>query len=185
VRADHLFDRLAAPASRRQVLKAAIGGIVLALPFDLAAVAHADDGHDCLWGCEWFSFNKTDEAIAACQAPYKSCIAGFKSRVAPIPLLGGLSGPVAEAACGRALAARAARCGERALVEQKARQWDCLQPGCPGFDKDGPGGPCEPCNRVGAPCCPDPNVAQGYSCCAQCCSPTGKGCGSGTTDCKK
>jgi hypothetical protein len=61
----------------------------------------------------------------------------------------------------------AAACDERALVSQKAALYDCLQPGCNGFDPKQKGGPCDTCT---ATCCADPTVISGYSCCALGCA---------------
>jgi hypothetical protein len=61
------------------------------------------------------------------------------------------------------------RCMERALVAQKAMQFDCLKDDCPGFDPDGPDSPCgDGCKLVGGKCCPDPESAIGYTCYSQC-----------------
>src|SRR5205085_465475 len=57
------------------------------------------------------------------------------------------------------------RCAEQANLRTKAQNWDCLQPNCPGFDPKAKGGPCDTCQDV---CCPDSQVANGYSCCLQC-----------------
>lgn len=62
----------------------------------------------------------------------------------------------------------AASCHDQAIFTAKAHAWDCLQPGCPGFDPKSKGpapGPCATCHDS---CCPDPAVANGYSCCLMC-----------------
>jgi hypothetical protein len=185
---EHWFDLLAAPRTRRQVVGAAVAGVAFTLPFVRAAYGSSSAGcnaqpwknpTDCRAGCAWTSYVTYEAAVTKCRAAADKIFgAGVASSVVilwnPIPYI--VNTQTAELA--RLL------CGNQALIEHKARAYDCQTPDCPGFDPCGPNGPCADCNKVpGAYCCPDPQVLQGYSCCSECCSPDGAGCGSGSTDC--
>ena len=73
-------------------------------------------------------------------------------------LFGPLAGVVFVANLHNAIVAGQA-CNEAGLTQQKADYFDCLQPGCSGFDPKQKGGPCETCT---ATCCVDPTVIGGY-----------------------
>jgi hypothetical protein len=188
---EHWFDRLAAPQTRRQLLRAALAGAAITLPFARPAPGHAaspsvntagtcipplfTDPHACRKGCLYTAHRQYLRRHDACAT------ANVAAGVGGV-LVGLLTNPVVFFPYAGAILA-ASHCSDQALLELKAMQLDCLQPDCPGFDPCGPGGPCEYCNVVGVHCCPDQSVAIGYSCCAQCCKPTGSGCGSGVTEC--
>jgi hypothetical protein len=172
---EHWFDRLAVRQTRRQVLRAALAGAALTLPFARTAPAQADP--DCSVGCSYSAGLAYDRESNACNKGGVGIVTTFV--VAALIYLGK---PLTAAE----LNARSpyTACMDRALMGLKAKEFDCSSPGCPGFDPKGPDGPCAHL-PPGAHCCPDISVANGYSMCAQCCSPTGKGCGSGQTDCQK
>ena len=49
---EHWFDRLAAPQTRREILKAAVAGAALTLPFARTRPARAATPN-CFGGCDW------------------------------------------------------------------------------------------------------------------------------------
>ncbi len=163
----HFFDRLAMRHTRRHALKTAMAtGAALVVPFQRASPARADDPSACRKGCL---------RVFHEQAPSFSAICTLKAEVAaffwlgygPALGLGFFSAPVAGYKAG----VRLDKCTDRVMAQWKADNYDCLQPGCPGFDPHMKGGPCEFC---GAQCCADQGVPEGYSCCLICSS--GGGC---------
>ncbi len=170
------LDRLAVAHTRRQTLKAALAGAAMTLPFARPGPAPASNPngagpHDCAKGCQFTSH------------------VHYRSRVATCRQQGISQGALAEGAAlwlnpfyGVALQGgnliSYVRCNEQALLRQKAEGWDCLQPDCPGFDPYAPDGPCWACNEAGGKCCPSPQSATGYGCCASsiCCDPATGGC---------
>jgi hypothetical protein len=173
---EHWLDLLAVPRTRRHVLKAALAGAALTLPFARPMTARAaDDPHACQKGCAYTSHRQFEQGLNTCEknAQLSALVLGGYGAALGF----GITSPAILIASTRWLA-----CQDLALLQQKATMFDCLQPNCPGFDPKGPIGPC-----AGAPanvhCCPDQSVANGYSLCAQCCSKTGSGCGSGVTEC--
>ena len=192
---EHCFDRLAAPRTRRDVLGTALAGVALTLPFARSArawgaarparstgcpVGKTNDPNACQKGCYYMSHTTYDNAARACGRFSNSIFYGGLAS-----MLVGVLNPVYFAVnTGTAVLSESA-CRNRAILEQKARAFDCLQPGCPGFDPCGPDGPCESCVAAKGLCCPDSRVIYGYSCCTICCSPKGDGCRSGSTECGK
>lgn len=182
VEPEHWFDRLAAPHTRRQGLKAALATAALTLPFlrsgpARAANPNARGPHDCQIGCFYASHKQYARQNDTCQSA--AAIGGYQGLVT---VLFGLI-PFGFAQQGAA-AITAVNCHDQALLRQKAMQYDCLQADCPGFDPDGPDGPCEPCALLRATgqncvCCPDPvnSPLVGYLYCARCNPETGHGCG--------
>ena len=189
---EHWLDRLAAPRTRREVLQAALAGAVLTLPFARPAAVHAASQHRtarksgcklgpssdpkaCQKGCFATSNLKADRGLDRCAGQIVLTNLSAISVLGPMGILPYL-GTLGASAIGDVA------CSEAVLLRQKAMQYDCLQPNCPGFDPCGPGGPC-----AGLPpnvfCCPDPSTWNGYVPCSECCSPKGNGCGSGTTEC--
>jgi hypothetical protein len=175
---EHWLDRLAVRQSRRQLLRSALAGAVLTVPFaSSASAAGVADPHACRKGCFYTSFQKAGVAFQRCGdiAGQQFSAYGFTVALAFIPSVAGLT----LGAGGTLL------CRQVAEMQQKAMQYACLQPDCPGFDPKAPGGPCEICQSSGGICCPDQNVVSGYSCCTAapggCCKDDG--CHSGTTDC--
>ena len=71
-------------------------------------------------------------------------------------------------------------CPNKALLAAKARAFECITPGCPGFDPHGPYGPCVRCDRAnggtGFACCPSTRNLTGYVCCVCCDTDSGDGC---------
>jgi hypothetical protein len=178
---EHWLDRLAAPHTRRQGLRAALAGAALTLPLGRATTALADnpqsggDPHACQKGCFY-------TAHATYAATINNCLS--TAGAGGYGLIGaGLYGQllVGFAQAGAKLI-QASLCADRARLVQKATQYDCLQPNCPGFDPGGERGPCFNCNSLSnTVCCPDPTSVFGYTCCSTnepqpyCCSPNG-GC---------
>jgi hypothetical protein len=176
---EHWFDRLAAPHTRRQGLKAAFAGAALTLPLGRAASALADnpqsngDPHACQKGCFYAAHTNYAAAGDRCYRqgnPFPGVAA----------LLYGQLFAGAGLVGGKFIAAVA--CQERNRLVQKAAQYDCVQPNCPGFDPAAENGPCFNClSHQNTVCCPDPTSFFGYSCCSTnepqpyCCRPGG-GC---------
>lgn len=179
---EHWFDRLTAPHTRRQGLRAALAGAALTLPLGRSASALADNPQSggnpyaCQKGCFYTAHRTFSASMEGCLSQASG--AGYAVGIA-----GGLYGQIFPAlgyAGGKLI--RASLCAERARLVQKATQYDCLQPGCPGFDPGGENGPCFNCNSLSnTVCCPDPTSVFGYSCCSTnqpqpyCCAPQG-GC---------
>jgi hypothetical protein len=178
---EHWFDRLAAPQTRRQVLKAALAGAVLTLPFARSAPARAANPNSngnpyaCGQGCDYASHVQYQRAEGACNTGLSVGIIATDA----LMVLGFMNPLIGAAAEGAALINRVA-CHNQNLLVEKAMQYNCLLPDCPGFDPSGPGGPCPPNAKF---CCPCLGCLGGYTPCAVCCSPTGDGCGSGLTEC--
>jgi hypothetical protein len=187
------LDRLAKRQTRGQLLRRASVAAALTLPFARTAAA----GVRRTSGCRVQQFTPT-----ACQKgcfysasrEYTSrrdaCASGGQTSVGVAGLADFLLFPFAAAhsvssylnSYTAASLARAA-CIDRALMQSKAKAYDCLQPNCPGFDPCEEGvGPCATCTGI---CCADANVVSGYSCCtlppAGCCKTDG--CHSGITEC--
>jgi len=172
---EHWLDRLAERrGTRRQALKAALAaGAALTLPFMRPGRARAADPHACQTGCNWTAHQHYDSAFNACYVNGSSYFAGYRTWVesamwGPLVLLGPYAGMY------RAYQ-ETMKCADAAMIQQKADQSICQQPGCPGFDPKQKGGPCDTC---GASCCPDPSVQGGYSCCTLGCA-----CGGDTGAC--
>ena len=189
---EHWLDLLAARQTRRDVLRAALAGTALTLPLARPTAIHAanrrrgiasspcklgpsNDPKACQKGCFATSNLRAGRAFARCANQGGLTILSGTLLLGPMGVFPTLAtwgvGLIGETAC-----------QEAALLHQKATQFDCLKPNCPGFDPCGSDGPCE-----GLPpdvfCCPDQTSWNGYIPCAQCCSPTGSGCGSGTSEC--
>lgn len=142
-----LLDRLGAPHTRRQALKSALAGAALTVPLGRhVAAAQGGGSNECQKGCNWTAdrhFRNTQNI----------CIQGHVDARYVIwyaPVVGILK------------AVRSARCVDASVVQHKADQFDCAQPGCSGFDPKAPGGPCDTCADNCCPCQASPN---GYICC--------------------
>jgi hypothetical protein len=178
---EHWFDRLAAPHTRRQGLRAALAAAALTLPLGRSAQALADnpqsggDPHACQKGCFYTAHRIFAASSDSC---LRNGLFGFYAGDTAAVFYGQVFGLVGA---GVNLVG-ALGCLEGARLHQKARQYDCLQPDCPGFDPGGEHGPCFNCNSLSnTVCCPDPTSVFGYSCCSTnepqpyCCAPQG-GC---------
>jgi hypothetical protein len=172
------------------VLKAALAGALLTLPFAPSAAARAAE-EPCTLGCLYAAGRRQDADLAACAKKQRQCLMGLYSRLYRLPILQGEALNLADSACLKLYGAETAACYERAITEKKARYWDCISgDGCGGFDPQGPFGPCEEWAKQGFLCCPDPKSPVGY-CPAgtsaagtgSCCDPAGNGCLSGVTNC--
>jgi hypothetical protein len=164
----HFFDRLAMRHTRRHALKTAATTAAAALTFPLlrASSARADDPTACRKGCLRVFHDQAPSFSGTCTLKAEVA-AFFWLGYGPALGLGFFSAPVAGYKSG----VRLNKCTDRVMAQWKADNYDCLQPGCPGFDPHMKGGPCEFC---GAQCCPDQSVDEGYSCCLICSS--GGGC---------
>lgn len=173
---EHWLDRLAAPHTRRQTFKAALAGVALTLPGvrstpARAANPNATDPHACRKGCLY-------TAHAQFARRNNTCLQIAQARQTGALVSALFINPFFGAAGNGAAIIQFDRCLQDALLRQKAMNFDCLQPDCPGFDPAGPRGPCEVCLGVaGAVCCPQQSSSIGYVCCP-CCHPSGDGCSS-------
>jgi len=163
--------------SRRQALKAALAGVSLTLPVGIALgrsePARAATRSACSRGCKFVADRVYQDALDNCTS---SAIAQSVSAIL-------LPGGAIKSIVGRwtPLVAHAA-CQDAATFSHKATSWNCKQPNCEKtFDPYQKYGPCEHCPP--GKCCPSTAQQYGYSCCAQCCSKSGDGCGSGVTEC--
>jgi hypothetical protein len=190
---EHWLDLLAARQTRRKVLKTALAGAALTLPFVRSAPGRAANPNGktpnaCQKGCDYTSHVFYDRDFAACDAKlpasYKTACGGGGYDKLPWYLLPVLGAPWrARYEICTSWTNKLAPCYDQALLQQQAMQYRCTQADCPGFDPEGPRGPCEIAKEQGNKCCPSQSSANGYIPCAVCCSPTGDGCGSGVTEC--
>lgn len=183
-RDDHWFDRLTERQSRGQLLKTALAGAVLTLPFARSAEARVAF-IPCEQGCFYAAGKRQDRELAECAQKQNACTAGLFNRLHSIPVLNGAVFQLASSACLKLHGAKTAACYDQAILQKKATNWDCIKPDCPDFDPEGPDGPCEEWVKLGLKCCPDPSSPVGYCPAGQgsCCHPAGKGCASGVTLC--
>lgn len=159
---DHWLDRLSTSLTRRQALKAALAGASLTLPLGFVRTARAAGPNDCRTGCLYTSGRTFEQAKNRCRLNGWAGAATFINPLFYVTALGSL---VAEVAC-----------LDVALLADKARAWDCYEPGCSGFDPKGKNGPCEHI-PAGSKCCVCPNVATGYvPCYSPCDDPNQKCC---------
>jgi hypothetical protein len=149
---DHWFDRLTYGYTRRQALRAA-AGIVLAWPLlnVVRATSASADAGSCQKGCVWTARARSVTAQATCAG-----VAGGVGVPASFLAvwLGGLPLALINSA--------EERCLDSAVLQQKADYYDCIQPGCNGFDPKQPGGPCDSCSNN---CCACSASSNGYICC--------------------
>jgi hypothetical protein len=172
---EHWLDRLAVLQTRRQVLRAALAGAALTIPFARTRPAGASGrslkapSPDCERGCRFSNQLRYGDALAGC---WKGLERGVLTTSAVTLYLNPLYGM----AVGGVAFGTAAYCTNQAILRQKAGAWDCEQPGCPGFDPhDKQYGPCASCDQVKGMCCVTQTVLSGYTCCI-CCDPKGNGC---------
>jgi hypothetical protein len=164
---EHWLDRLAAGYTRRQVLKAALAGAALTVPFLRPKAAFAGDSTSCRTGCLYSSHQQTSKTMTACTTSPQVTTSSYYLGYASLGL-GFLAVPLAIAES----VVDNLKCNDLAILDEKARNWDCIQPNCPGFDPQHAAGICENCSGV---CCADQGVLNGYSCCSIC-SKSGSGC---------
>jgi hypothetical protein len=172
---DHWLDRLAVLQTRRQVLRTALAGAALTIPFARTRPARASGGsvkegpQACTRGCEYVRQLRTADELGDC---YKGQNRNFVVSTALFMFVSPLNAVLAAGTAN----IQGRFCVDQALLRQKAAHWDCLQPGCPGFDpRDKQYGPCASCDQVKGMCCPTPTVLSGYTCCI-CCDTKGNGC---------
>lgn len=181
--ADRWLDELAIRATRGGFLRTAVAAAgALAFPLARAggAAAAPHDPTACRTGCFWMAHKNAQRDLQTCMDALVQLGGGYAIGV------GLWVNPWYGLATQGIAFIRYTSCHERALLTQKATQWDCLQPNCPGFDPARTGGPCDGCAGAGGHCCPDQKVVSGYSCCTGtggCCDPSGDGCASGITAC--
>jgi hypothetical protein len=159
---EHWFDRLGVAYTRRQGMKAALAAAALALPFRPGrAEASHPTSDKCQKGCLYTVDRHYEQRLQTCNDQL-----AFGSALGMV-----------ETLYGRLLAAtyqtgftfiNAVHCRNQTLLRKKSESYDCLKPGCPGFNPDAPGGPCEPCEALrksggDCKCCPDPASPTGYT----------------------
>jgi hypothetical protein len=161
--AEHWFDRLAAPHTRRRNLKWALAGAVATLPLGRVQYVRAAQS-DCTRPCLYESQERASSAHGTCDT---SNILSIATAL----LIGPASTPTLIAG-----AINGQRCHENAMMNQKWQHHACIQPGCSGYTPD-PDILCPGCSDVGGTCCPTPSssLPQGYVCC-RCCHDSGDGC---------
>lgn len=177
-RSENWFDRLAAPHTRRQGIKAAAAGVAgvaaASLPFARPPKAEAaPNPNDCRQGCVYYA----NQHYANNQ---RADIAGYALLTiqADYFLPPGLSA-LYSLALNPGL--RKNTDASRAVHRQELNS--CFQPFCPGFDPRKAGGPCESCQPPYF-CNPCALVETGYVCCVyeqgdchgDCCNPNPGGC---------
>ena len=157
----HWFDRLAGAPTRRQALNMTLGAAAaLVFPLTQSEPADAESGGDCSKGCLWTSFQKVKSAFTICRVT----TVGSFFREAAWPVLGPflakdfLNGELRF---------------DSAVLHWKASNFDCLQPGCPGFDPKALGGPCDSCKTN---CCVCSQLEDGYICCFYACDDPDHSC---------
>jgi hypothetical protein len=174
------LDRLMTVRSRREALKMALAGAAaLTLPLARSRLQPADNASACEQGCRYYW------GLTAYQAALSSCdnygatvaAANFSMRfllTAQVTALGAFFTyvPNEVTAVLQGHSAQSA-CYDQAVFNAKAHAWDCLQPGCPGFNPKAPDGPCAPCH---ANCCTCSQVAEGYICCIYSCDDPDHSC---------
>jgi hypothetical protein len=165
---DHWLDRLATAHTRRQGLKFALAGALALLPLARArpAAARADN---CTRPCLYEAQIRSGDRFDACPNHLTyGLVHGFTLAYWVNPGLG------ATALASSLL--QTLHCQDRAALLQKAEQFDCVQPGCPGYTPD-PHTLCPGCLEVGGKCCPAASSGNtsGYGCCP-CCADNGDGC---------
>jgi hypothetical protein len=155
------FDRLAAkPHTRRQGIRVAAIGVTAAvgasLPFIRSLPIASADDNDCRKGCVYTA----NQSYATRR---RDATTGFALAEGSAASLIALLGPIAVI---YNLAASSAqyRQIDSNIATHRSEVANCFKPGCPGFDKDAPGGPCENC--VGEFHCNPCAVEEiGYVCC--------------------
>jgi hypothetical protein len=157
---EHWFDRLGASYTRRQGVKAALAAAAgLMLPF--ARTWRAEASHPsmdkCKTGCLYTADRKYEDRVNRCRSQ-----ANFEITISVAEFL---YGKIPQGLFHEGVALNMYQyCRDQALLQKKAQSYDCLKPGCPGFDPDGEFGPCEPCTHVdNCKCCPDPSNPVGYT----------------------
>ena len=166
----HWFDRLTARYSRRQMLKAVAIGVTVA--FVRPSPASAESAHDCQKGCLFTAHRQAASALDNCRIDAISGAVNFS-------ILFQVGGGFFALASHLAVTIPKAACPDTAILQQKADNYGCLLPNCPGFNPKARGGPCETCPEL---CCPDQTVVFGYSCCTIC-AKSGGCCFSVTGEC--
>lgn len=176
---EHWLDRLAAPHTRRQGIKAALAAFALTLPVGRPRLAWAGnpnglgDAHACQKGCFYASHRSSLATINSC---YKHSRGFYRGGMAAALLISPYLGLVQASTAMIAFEI----CSDAALIAQKDRNHKCLEPNCPGFEPAADYGPCVNCASIpGCQCCPDSSSSTGYTYCSslsgRCCAPGG-GC---------
>jgi hypothetical protein len=162
-RSENWFDRLAAPHTRRQGLKAAALGVAGAaaatLPFSGSIPeARAAEGPDaCLAGCLYTARKKYGTDSNVCNGIYS---------VQDVVIKGGILGLAPSVMLVASLLNKKEyrNCLDTKRSDFYGRVDDCQQPFCPGVDKEEPGGVCDGCVYP-YHCNPCESVVTGYICC--------------------
>lgn len=176
-RPESWFDRLAAPHTRRQSLKAATLGaaatVAASLPFagSPPKARAAPNPSDCRKGCVFVANQVYTSASRANTGAYFVETALFG-------VGGGVLGPIFGLLSDRVYRSAA----DHNWQTHREDLQSCFQPFCPGFDPHKEGGPCDGCSPP-LSCNPCPQLENGYICCVypegdchgDCCTP-GPGC---------
>lgn len=158
-----VYDPMSAPRTRRSILKAALAGVVLTLPFAGGAVqkARAAGPADCRKGCQWTAGKDFASGRRGCVDTYAGSLLFGCAYVFYLPI------------AVTAGTLREFECLDRNFLVNKSKMYDCLLPDCPGFDPKKEGGPCDGCRDN---CCPCQASENGYICCIFKCDDTDHNC---------
>jgi hypothetical protein len=167
----HWLDRLAVRSTRREALRtvaaAGVAGVTVPAIVRPGTTMAQGTGTECRKGCDWTSGRQFQAAGQACRQLTLTGVTQIAVAIAYVPLYLKYTGD------GVVTLARQWGCWDRAVLEHKARSYDCLQPGCPGFDPKAPGGPCDGCNQN---CCTCQASDDGYICCVFACGDAEHNC---------
>jgi hypothetical protein len=173
-RSETWFDRLSAPHTRREGVKAAVAGAAAAVGAGLpwagrVADAKAATPTDCRKGCVW-----------AAKQRYASRLRAQQGAVLTLDAVGSFGGfGILDPFMAMWTTRTFIRNTDRLWNEYRQDEQVCFQPFCPGFDPKKPGGPCDGCDPP-LYCNPCELVDSGYICCiyepsdchGDCCHPS-------------
>ena len=153
------FDRLSAPQTRRQSLRAAAAGATAAIGASLPFVgkvteAEAASATDCRQGCVWMAGQIYARGQRLNEATY------WTSTTFTAHALGPLFGPIFSVW----VRGQRREFADELWINYRLNKSTCEKPFCPGFDPKRPGGPCDGCNPP-LYCNPCDLVPSGYTCC--------------------
>lgn len=154
------FDRLAAPHTRRQGLKAAAAGTVASVTAGVffarppAEAKAAESPSDCRQGCIFTAKQNFTSERRSHQASYAAVILGSTLGFGPIV------GPIYNMVIDNL----SSQTSDEIWWDYKKAYGSCFKPFCPGFNPRQEGGPCDGCNPP-LSCNPCPAIESGYICC--------------------
>ncbi len=166
------FDRLSAPHTRRQSLRATAAAAAAAVGLPLAGrlpEAEAATPTDCRKGCVWTVNQRFTTRQRVFQGFYAANAYAAQKAFGPV------LGYIVSSFWGGKFEADA----DLTWRLQRKEMQTCFQPYCPGFDPHAPGGPCDGCDPP-LFCNPCELVESGYICCiyepsdchGDCCHPS-------------